>query len=307
MRFVFGLLMIGASAFAQNAGIPDLAARLGRQLLGRQLKTVAVLQFTSKQNYDAQLSAHLVEQIDHEILAQVPGIGVADKEQSDAVLRQMRLVDAPEINSKDLETIAARLNVDALIAGTVEVSGQTVAIDATIFEGKTSYIVGAASTKLDRGPLDAFLVERKGPSGAVIAIPSGMQIDVSMNEKIDAAEARNGKTVSAALANDLVIANVLLAKRGAEVKLQATSPDGMELHLTLVSMKLDDQREVVLSSDQMILHSTMVRPKKVGPKSTKEGDSGTSADAPDNAPAQPKPGEAPISAQFAFHLNQDAR
>lgn len=301
MRFVFGLLMIGVSAFAQNAGIPDLAARLGHQLLGRQLKKVAVLQFTNKQNYDAQLSAHLVEQIDHEIV-RVPGIEVAGQEQSDAVLRQMRLVDAPEINSKDLEAIATQLNVDAIVTGTFDVSGQTVAIDATIFDGKTSYIVGAASTKLDRAALNAFLVERKGPSERAIAIPSGMQIDVNMNEKVDAAEARNGKTVSAALGNDLVVANVLVAKRGAEVKLQATSPDGMELHLTLASMTLADQRDVVLSSDQIILPSTMIRPKN-----PKEGAGGTSADTPNNAAAQPKPGEAPKNAQFAFHLNQDAR
>lgn len=300
MRFVFGLWMIGVSAFAQNAGIPDLAARLGHQLLGRQLKKVAVLQFTNKQNYDPQMSAHLVEQIDHEIAAQVPGVEVAGQEQSDAVLRQMRLVDAPDISSKDLETIATRLNVDALVAGTFDVSGQTVAIDATIFDGKSSYIVGAASTKLDRASLDTFLVESKGPPAR--AIPSGMQIDVTMNEKVDAAEARNGKTVSAALGNDLVIANVVLAKRGTEVKLQASSPDGMELHLALASMTLADQRDVVFSSDQVIVQSTMVRPKKA-----KEGDAGTGAEAQNNAPAQPKPGEAPKNAQFAFHLNQDAR
>jgi TolB-like protein len=301
MRFVFCLLMIGASAFAQNAGIPDLAGRLGRQLLGRQLKKVAVLQFTSKQNYDAQLSAHLVEQINHEIVA-VPGIEVASQEQSDSVLREMRLVGAPEITTKDLETIATRLNVDAMVTGTFDVTGQTVAIDATIFDGKTSYIVGAASTKLDRAALDAFLVERKGPSSTVIAIPSGMQIDVYMNEKVDASEARGGKTVSAALANDLVVANVLLASRGTEVKLKATSPDGMELHLALAMMTLADQREVVFSSDQSIVQSTMVRPK-----SAKSGDGGTTAEEPNNAPLQPKPGEAAKGAPFAFHLNQDAR
>jgi TolB-like protein len=302
MRFVFGLFMIGVSAFAQDPGIPGLAAKLGHQIASRQLKKVAVLQFTNKQNYDAQLSAHLVEQIDHEIVAQVPAIEVAGQDQSDAVLHQMRLVDAPEINTKDLEAIATRLNVDAIVTGTFDASGQTVAIDATIFDGKTSYIIGAASAKLDRAPLDAFLVERKGPSAAVIAIPSGMEIDVKMNEKVDAAEARNGKTVSAALANDLVVTNVLVAKRGAEVKLQASSPDGMELHLALASMTLADQRDVILSSDQIIKQSTMVQPK-----SEKQGDGGTTADAPNNAPAQPKPGEAPQNAQFAFHLNQVAR
>ncbi|MGD1096193.1 MAG: FlgO family outer membrane protein [Bryobacteraceae bacterium] len=302
MRFVLALLMIGACAFAQDAGIPGLAAKLGHQLASRQLKKVAVLQFTNKQNYDAHLSAHLVEQINREIVAQVPGIVVAGQEQSDAVLRQMRLVDAPEINTKDLETIATQLNVDAIVTGTFDASGQTVAIDATIFDGKSSYIIGAASAKLDRAALDAFLVERKGPSAPMIAIPSGMQIDVKMNEKVDAAEARNGKTVSAALENDLVVTNVLLAKRGTEVKLQATSPDGMELHLALASMTLADQRDVVLRSDQIIKQSTMVRPK-----SAKEGNGGTSADTPNNAPAQPKPGEAPNNAQFAFHLNQDAR
>ncbi len=299
-------MIAAASAVAQDAGITVLAAKLGHQLASRQIRSVAVLQFTSKQNYDSQLSAHLVDQINQEIV-KVQGIEVASRTQSEALLRELRLVDAPEINTKDLETIATRLNVGALVTGTFDAAGQTVAIDATIFDGKTSYIIGAASAKLDRADLDAFLVQRKGSQpGPVIAIPSGMQIDVKMNEKVDAAEARNGKTVSASLANDLVVTNVLLAKQGTEVKLQATSPDGMELHLTLASMTLTDQRNVLLSSGQIIKPSTMVRPKAPAEGLPGESSGGTSG-APTNVPAQPKPGEAAQNEQLMFHLNQDAR
>jgi len=294
MRVFFAMSMIVASAFAQDAGIPGLAARLGQQLASRQLKRVAVLQFTNTQNYDAQLSAHLVDRIIEEMTKQGKGIDAASRTQSDALLRELRLVDAPEISTKDLQAIATRLSVDAIVAGTFNAAGQTVAIDATIFDGKTSYIIGAASAKLDRADLDQFLVERKGPA-PVGAIPTGMEIDVKLNEKVDAAESRNGKTVSATLENDIVVRNVLLAKKGTEVKLQATSPDGMELHITLASMTLADQRNVLLSSDQIIKPSTMIRPKAA-----------TGGDA-ENAPAQPKPGEAAQSAQLAFHLKQDVR
>jgi TolB-like protein len=306
MRLLFGLWIIAASAVAQDAGITVLADKLGHQLAGRQMKSVAVLQFTNKQNYDPQLSAHLVDQINQD-LAKVPGLEVAARTQSETLLRELRLNDAPEINTKDLETIAARLNVAALVTGTFDATAQTVAIDATIFDGKTSYIIGAASAKLDRAALDAFLAERKGAQpGPVIAIPSGMQIDVRMTETVDAAEARNGKTVSAALDNDLVVTNVLLAKKGTEVKLQASSPDGMELHITLVSMTLADQRNVLLSSDQIIKPSTKVRPKAPPEGAPGGTNSGTSAPPP-VAPAQPKPGEAEQNTPLAFHLNQDAR
>ena len=296
MRFLSCMFMIAASAVAQEAGITVLAAKLGHQLAGRQIRSVAVLQFTNKQNYDPQLSAHLVDQVNQEMVKQVQGIQVASRTQSEALLRELRLVDAPEINTKDLETIATRLNVGAIVTGTFDATAQTVAIDATIFDGKSSYIIGAASAKLDRADLDQFLVERKGPaSAAVVAIPSGMEIDVKLSEKVDAAESRNGKTVSATLENDIVVRNVLLAKKGTEVKLQATSPDGMELHITLASMMLADQRNVLLSSDQIIKSSTMVRPKAA------------TGDVPENAPAQPKPGEATQGAQLAFHLKQDVR
>lgn len=294
MRLFFAALMIVASAFAQDSGISVLAAKLGNQLASRHLKSVAVLQFTNTQNYDTQLSAHLVDQINQEMAKQVHGINVAGRTEGDALLRELRLVDAPEISTKDLEAIAARLSVDALVTGTFNAAGQSVAIDATIFDGKTSYIIGAASAKLDRADLDAFLVERKGPpSAAGVAIPSGMEIDVKLNETVDAAQSRNGKTVSATLENDIVVRSVLFAKKGSEVKLRATSPDGMELHITLASMTLTDQRNVVLSSDQMIKPPAMIRPKGEG--------------VPENAPAQPKPGEATQGAQFAFHLNQDVR
>jgi TolB-like protein len=296
MRYILAALMTVATAFAQDAGIPGLAAKLGRQLATRQLKSVAVLQFTNTQNYDAQLSAHLVDQIIAEMAKQVKGIEITSQAQSDALLRELRLVDTPEISTKDLQTIAARLGVDAIVAGTFNAAGPTVAIDSTIFDGKTSYIIGAASMKVDRADLDAFLVERKGPASAQgLAIPSGMQIDVKLNDKVDAAEARNGKPVFATLENDLVVKNVLLAKKGTEVTLQATSPDGMELHLTLASMTLTDQRSVVLSSDQIIKPPTMVRPKTAA------------GIVQEDAPAQPKPGEATQNAQLAFHLKQDVR
>ena len=307
MRFLFGMLMIAASAIAQDAGITVLAGKLGHQLASRQIRSVAVLQFTNKQNYDPQLSGHLVDQINQEMVKQVPGIEVASRTRSEALLRELRLVDAPEINTKDLETIATRLNVGAIVTGTFDAAPQTVAIDATIFDGKTSYIIGAASTKLDRAGLDAFLVERKGPQpGPFMTIPSGMQIDVKLNEKVDAAEARTGKIVSASLENDLVVRNVILAKEGSEVKLQATSPDGMELHIALVSITLTDQRNVLLSSDQIIKPSTMVRPKSAGGRRPRR-DQWWNQRRPTNAPAQPKPGEAPQNAQLMFHLNQDAR
>lgn len=296
MRHVFGTLIIVATAFAQDAGITSLAARLGRQIVSRQLKSVAVLQFTNTQNYDAQLSAHLVDQIIAEMAKQVQGIDVGSRARSDALLRELRLVDVPEISTKDLQNIATRLGVDAIVAGTFNVAEQTVAVDATIFDGKTSYIIGAASAKLDRADLDAFLVERKGPrSPQPVAIPSGMEIDVKLNEKVGAAESRNGKTVSATLENDIVVQNVLLAKKGAVVTLQATSPDGMELHLTLASLRLTDQRDAVLISDQIIKPSTMIRPK------------GATGDVQESAPAQPKPGEVTEIEQLAFHLKQDVR
>jgi len=299
--------MIAASAVAQEAGITVLAAKLGHQLAGRQIRSVAVLQFTNKQNYDPQLSAHLVDQVNQEMVKQVQGIQVASRTQSEALLRELRLVDAPEINTKDLETIATRLNVGAIVTGTFDATAQTVAIDATIFDGTTSYIIGAASAKLDRAEIDAFLVERKGSQpGPIIAIPSGMQIDVKMSETVDAAEARNGKIVSATLENEIVVRNVLLAKKGTEVKLQATSPDGMELHLALASMTLADQRNVLLSSDQIIKAFTMVRPKAPTEGVPGEVNSGKDS-APTTAPAQPKPGEAAQNAWLVFHLNQDAR
>jgi TolB-like protein len=295
MRLFFATLMIVASAFAQDAGVTGLAVRLGNQLTSRHLKSVAVLQFTNTQNYDRQLSAHLVDQIIREMGTKGQGIEVAGQAQSDALLRELRLVDAPEISTKDLETIAARLSVDAIVAGAFNIAGQTVAIDATIFDGKTSYIIGGASVKLDRADFDAFLVERKGPPSAVVAIPSGMEIDVKLNEKVDAAESRNGKTISATLENDIVVSNVLLAKKGTEVTLQATSPDGMELHITLASMTLTDRRNVLLGSDQIIKPPTMIRQKDA------------TGGVPENAPAQLKPGEAAQSAQLAFHLKQDVR
>ena len=47
MRFVLALLMIGACAFAQDAGIPGLAAKLGHQL-AKLLRNVAAPQLSGR-------------------------------------------------------------------------------------------------------------------------------------------------------------------------------------------------------------------------------------------------------------------
>ena len=70
--------------------------------------SAAVLQFTNTQSYDTQLSAHLVDQINQDMVRQVQGIEGPSRTQSDAVLRELRLVDAPEINTKDLTRLRLR-------------------------------------------------------------------------------------------------------------------------------------------------------------------------------------------------------
>jgi hypothetical protein len=53
---------------AQDGGIAALAAKLGHQLAGTQIRSVVVLQFTNKQNYDPYLSTHPVDQINQEMV-----------------------------------------------------------------------------------------------------------------------------------------------------------------------------------------------------------------------------------------------
>ena len=86
MRFLSVLLMIQVSAFAQDV-IADLAAKLGQQLTNRQIRSVAVLRFTNSQNYDGQLSAHLVDRLNRALVTQGQGMEVASRSQSDALLK----------------------------------------------------------------------------------------------------------------------------------------------------------------------------------------------------------------------------
>ena len=242
MRFLSAFFILAASAFAQDAGLPGLATKLGQQLAARQIRSVAVLRFTNSQNYDSQLSAHLVDQLNRALVTQNQGIEVASRSQSDGYLKELRIVDNAEIRSNDLQTLATKLTVDAVIAGTFNVGAQSVAIEVTIFDGKNAHIIGGESVKLDKADLDQYLVARKGPApGPTLLIPSGTAFDVRLNEKIDAEMARNGKTVSASLESNIVIDNVTVARKGAEVKLQATSQDGLELHIALASITMADQ------------------------------------------------------------------
>ena len=78
MRFIFAILMIPASAFAQDA-VADLAAHLGQQLTSRQIRSVAVLRFTNTQNYDSQLSAYLVDHLNRALVTQGQGLEVATR------------------------------------------------------------------------------------------------------------------------------------------------------------------------------------------------------------------------------------
>jgi len=302
MRFLFALLMIEASAFAQDAGVVDLAAKLGQQLAGRQIRSVAVLRFTNSQNYDSQLSTYLVDRLNRALVTQGTGIEVASRSQSDGLLRELRVPDTAELGGKDLQTIASRLTVDAIITGTFTVAAQAISVETTVMDGKNSHIIGGETAKLERAGFEQYLVERKGPPpGPALSIPSGTVIDVKLNEKVDAASARNGKTISATLMANVMVGNVTVARKGAEVKLQASSPDGMELHIALASVTLADQSTIPASSDPIIKSATTSRAKGALGGVLNGGGLST------NAPSQQKPGEAAKDSQLTYHLNQDAR
>ena len=299
MRFLFALLIIRASAIAQDPGIVDLAARLGKQLQSRQIRSVAVLRFTNLQNYDSQLSAYLVDRLNRGLVTQGGGLEVASRSQSDALLRELRLPDNRELTTKDLQTVAMRLSVAAIITGTFAVAAQSITVDTTILDGTTTHIIGGETVKLERGDLEAYLVERHGvpDQGPVLSIPSGTAIEVKLNEKVDAAAVRNGRTVSGSLAANVVVGNVTVARKGAEVKLQARSPDGMELHITLASVTLADQRLVAATSDEVI---------KAATKNALGGVLGGITRGGSTAP-QVKPGEVAKDAVISLHLNQEVR
>jgi TolB-like protein len=311
MRILPALLIIPATLFAQDP-LADLATKLAQQLTGRQIRSVAVLRFTNGQNYDTQLSANLVDQLNRALVTQGPqgqNIEVASRSQSDALLKEMRLPDTMELNSKDLETLATRLNVDALVTGTFAVSPDSVAVDTTLLDGKTSHIIGGASIKLPRAGLEQFLVEKKGPPPTVapVSIPTGTTIDMKLSEKVDAASAKNGRTISATLADNIVNGTVIVAKKGADVKLQATSPDGMELHLTLASIALTDGRTVPAVSAELIKAATSSRSKGALGGVLGGIQNGGTIGIPQNAPAQMKPAEMPKDAPVSLKLTQDAR
>jgi TolB-like protein len=304
MRFLFVSLLMAASAFAQDTGVPGLATKLAQQMAARQLRSVGVLRFTNTQNYDSQLSAHIVDQLNRAMVTQSQGIEVASRSQSDALLKELRVIDSPEIRANDLQTIATKLAVDALITGTFTVTGQSIALETTLLDGKNAHIIGGDSVKLDRADLEPFLVLRKGPApGPTLFIPAGTALDVRLVDKVDAEAARNTKTVLATLEANIVVDNVVVAKKGAEVKLQASSADGMELHLTLASIALADQRTVAATSDQVTRVATSSKAKAalggvLGGGGLSAGSAGQS---------QQKAGEAAKNSVLSFHLSQDAR
>ena len=304
MRFLFVPLMIAASAFAQDTGVAGLATKLGQQLSTRQMRSVAVLRFTNAQNYDSQFSAHLVDQLNRAMVSQNQGIEVASRSQADTLLRELRLVDTVDLRTSDLQMVASKLAVDAIIAGTFAVAPAGIAVEITVFDGKTAHIIGGENLKLERADLEQYLVMRKGPPPApLLSIPSGTALDVRLNDKVDAESARNGRTVMATLESNVVLDNVIVARKGAEVKLQASSMDGMELHITLASVMLADQRTVPASSDQLIKAPTSSRSKAaIGGVL---GGGGLSV--PPGGQAQQKPGEAAKNSVLSFHLIQDAR
>jgi hypothetical protein len=110
--------LVVSSQAQQRTGFDDLADQVGKEITGANLKSAAVADFQTPEGKPSDLCWYLVNQFSDALLRRDPKFRVLDR----AELKDSK-VSADDLGSLEmLRRLGAAWGVDAIVAGTVDVS-----------------------------------------------------------------------------------------------------------------------------------------------------------------------------------------
>jgi TolB-like protein len=148
-----------------------LAERIGRALVAKGKKKVAVTDFVDLQGRPTELGRFLAEQLSVE-LVNAPGISVMDRANLRSILAEHKLSEEGLVNPETAKQLGQFAGVDVILIGTVTSLDANVAVTVKAVSTDTAEIVAASKvTFLKTREIQQLSVH--GVSGTTSAVSSG--------------------------------------------------------------------------------------------------------------------------------------
>lgn len=130
----------------ENAGLAD---RIGKALVAKGKKKVAVTDFVDLQGRPTELGRFLAEQLSVE-LVNAPGISVMDRANLKSILAEHKLSEEGLINPETAKQLGQFAGVDVILIGTVTSLDANVAVTVKAISTDTAEIAAAGKTTFPR-------------------------------------------------------------------------------------------------------------------------------------------------------------
>jgi len=273
MRLLSHLLLLSATAFAQLAGLDDLADQLGRKLAEKKAGTVTVLRFSNSEGYDPKFGNWVADQVGRRLTAQGRGIQLIKRIEVEPFLRG-RHTSEEEPAAEAVQAFGQERGVKAVVTGSFTVLGKALSLDANILDTVSGNTIDGASGSLEVAQVSNLLVkggpttillpaapaqagERGGflgggffstePQGAGtagevdknVAMPVGTVIPVVFNHALNSRNLTKGQELDAHVFEDVLVNGNPVVQRGAKARLVVVDSAGRIL-LNLVSVEMVD-------------------------------------------------------------------
>ena len=143
----------GPAQAAENlkTAIGDLSRQLSDQLATRQIKKIAITEFTDLNGFQSALGLFVAEDLVTQLLTLKPGaLDIVERRSLTRVLAEQKLTETMLIEKESIARVGKILGIEAIIIGFVTDFGDQVQINAKAIAVDTALLFAAASTTLPK-------------------------------------------------------------------------------------------------------------------------------------------------------------
>ena len=182
--------MLCCEAFAESAelatdpldqGLKELAESLGSRMAAREVRKLAVIEFSDLAGFESALGLFLAEELTTLLLESETGsFDIVERQQLSKVLKEQSLTASALFDSETIADVGEILGIQGIISGSIADLGSSIKINARCISVETALVFAAASARIPKeGVIDHLLRQGAAPTIASQGSPGGPRVQAS--------------------------------------------------------------------------------------------------------------------------------
>ncbi len=171
----------GETAQTLEEGIRQLAVDIANQMKKRDIKKIAIDDFTDLNGYKSALGDFISEELVTNFYTQSLGnFDVVERRELARVLKEQKLGSTGLLNKKTIAKIGEILGIDAIVTGSIAYLGRNIKINARMIGVDNAKVFAAAASKIPKDEIVEELLRQSArpssPMGQPEVPSSGLQV-----------------------------------------------------------------------------------------------------------------------------------